>query len=69
MFTVWFCDVQKVIKAIQKKVPNLTTFCAIEGNAYGDFIIRDNTDTWLVKHDDFSVWYLDKIEKKFIIIE
>lgn len=69
MFTVWFCDVQKVIKAIQKKVPNLTTFCAIEGNAYGDFIIRDDTDTWLVKHDDFSVWYLDKIEKKFVIIE
>ncbi len=45
MHSVWFCDVPKVINAVNKKVPNLTTFCKIEGNAYGDFIVANETDT------------------------
>lgn len=60
MYSVWFCDLPKVIEAINKKLPNLVTFCSIEGNAYGDFVVKNETDTWIVKHDDFSVWYLGR---------
>lgn len=60
MYSVWFCDLPKVIEAINKKLPNLTTFCSIEGNAFGDFVIHNGTDTWIVKHDDFSVWHLER---------
>lgn len=59
MFSVWFCDLEKAIKALREKVPNLSTFCSIEGNVYGDFVIKSNDDTWIVKHNDFSVWHLE----------
>ncbi len=65
MYSVWFCDVPKVINAVNKKVPNLTTFCKIEGNAYGDFIVANETDTWIVKHNDFSVWHLERTPPKW----
>lgn len=60
MFSVWFCDLPKVIEVINKKLPNLATFCSIEGNASGDFVIHNETDTWIVKHNDFSVWHLGR---------
>ena len=60
MYSVWFCDLPKVLEALRKKLPNLTTFCSISGNADGDFIVKNETDKWIVKHNDFSVWHLDK---------
>ncbi len=59
MYSVWFSDCQKVIETLKNKCPNLLTFCSIEGNVFGDFIIKDETCTYLVKHSDFSVWYLN----------
>lgn len=65
MYSVWFLDLPKVVKAINVKLPNLSTFCTIEGNAYGDFVVRNETDTWIVKHNDFSVWHLDRSKEKW----
>lgn len=59
MYSVWFSDVKKAISAINAKLPDMTTFCSIEGNAYGDFVIKNSTDTYIVKHQDFSVWHLE----------
>ena len=56
MYGVWFCDLQKVIAAMAKKVPTMETFTSIEGNADGDFVVRNCTITYIVKHTDFSVW-------------
>ena len=60
MYSVWFCDLEKAIKAINEKLPHLKLFCEIIGNANGDFVIRNETDTWIIKHTDFSVWHLDR---------
>jgi len=58
MYSVWFCDLEKAIKALRKVQPNMDTFGSIEGNVYGDFVIKDFTTTYIVKHTDFSVWCL-----------
>lgn len=58
MYSVWFSDCVKAIEKIKAKLPKMETFCSIEGNAYGDFIIKDGVATYLVKHDNFSVWVL-----------
>lgn len=65
MYTVWFDDCVLAIEALKKKVPNMDTFCSIFGNAHGDFVIKDNTDTYIVKHNDFSVWHLEKGKYKY----
>lgn len=57
MYSVWFCDLEKAVAAINAKRPNLATFCSIEGNADGDFVIKNETDTYIVRHTDFSVWH------------
>lgn len=59
MYNVWFSDLEKVLKVFHEKFPHIVTFSAIEGNAYGDFIIRTASNKYLVKHSDFSVWRLD----------
>lgn len=64
-YSVWFCDLEKAIKALKEKEPNLETFNSIEGNAYGDFIIKTDTDEWIVKHRDFSVWHKEKGQHKW----
>lgn len=56
MYGVWFCDLQKVIAAMAEKVPTMETFTSIEGNADGDFVVRNCTITYIVRHTDFSVW-------------
>lgn len=65
MYSVWFCNLEKAIKALNNKLPNLQTFCSIEGNAHGDFVIKNETDTWIVSHKDFSVWHLEKGKYKW----
>lgn len=65
MYSVWFCDLEKAIKALKEKVPNLSTFCSIEGNFHGDFVIKNETETWIVRHDNFSVWHLEKSSHKW----
>lgn len=59
MYSVWFCDCTKAIEAMREKVPNMVTFCSIHGNVNGDFVIKDNTNIYIVKHKDFSVWRLE----------
>ena len=59
MFSVWFCDLERVLDQLRKKLPNFTTFCSIHGNVNGDFVIKDSTDSYIVKHNDFSIWHLE----------
>lgn len=60
MYSVYFCDLKKAIEVFNNKIPNLVTFCSIEGNIHGDIIIHNETDTWIVRHNDFSVWHLER---------
>lgn len=66
MYSVYFQDLPLVLKALAKKLPNLTTFCSIEGNAYGDFVIKDDTNTWVVNYNDFTVWQIVKSKEKWV---
>lgn len=59
MYSVWFCDLEKVLYQLKKKLPDFTTFCSIQGNANGDFVIEDDTNTYIVKHTDFSIWHFE----------
>ena len=56
MYSVWLCDLEKALEVLKEKT-HMLTFCSIEGNAHGDFIIKDGYCTYLVKHTDFSIWY------------
>lgn len=56
MFNVWFCDLEKAIKAFQAACPSVDLFQSIDGNVYGDFIIRTDSHEYIVNHKDFSVW-------------
>ena len=57
MSRVWFSDLDKAIKALLHAIPHLTMLCNIRGNPHGDFIFSIDEDvSYLVKHDDFSVW-------------
>lgn len=60
MYSVYFSDLKKAIEVFNNKIPNLVTFCSIEGNIHGDIIIHNETDTWIVRHNDFSVWHLER---------
>ena len=64
-YSVWFCDLEKAVKALRAKVPNLETFNSIEGNAYGDFLVKTDTEKWIIKHRDFSVWHEEKGKHKW----
>ena len=59
MFSVWFCDLERALDQLRKKLPNFMTFCSIHGNVNGDFVIKDSTDSYIVKHNDFSIWHLE----------
>jgi len=59
MYSVWFCDLEEVLYQLKKKLPYFVTFCSIQGNANGDFVIKDDTNTYIVKHTDFSIWHLE----------
>lgn len=55
-YSVWLQDLNNVVDALSRKV-HISCFTTIRGNCYGDFIIEtDNDTTYLVKHDDWSVW-------------
>lgn len=56
MYSVWFCDLEKAIKAFHEKFPYWETFNSIKGNADGDFVFRCGADSFIVKHTNFSVW-------------
>ena len=49
MYSVWFQDLKKVLEQLKKKVPEVQTFCSIEGNAYGDFVVKTSSKTYIVK--------------------
>ena len=56
MYRVWFQDLEKALKVFQEKV-RCDMFYSIQGNAWGDFVFYiDELDTYIVKHDDFTVW-------------
>ena len=56
MYRVWFDDLEKAIAAVRSKTSH-DLFGSISGNAYGDFVFKiDEEITYIVKHDDFSVW-------------
>ena len=59
MYSVWFQDLEKVIWVLHNHLPQLTTFNSIKGNADGDFVIKTDTKTYIVRHCDFSIWRLD----------
>lgn len=59
MYSVWFNDLEAVILKVKEKLPNMATFGEIKGNAYGDFVIKSDTDTYIVKHDDLSIWHME----------
>ncbi len=64
MYSVWFQDLEKAIQVMKEKVPTMTTFSEIRGNGFGDFIIQDDINTYVVKHTDFSVWHLPNWKSK-----
>jgi predicted Rdx family selenoprotein len=60
-YSVWFYDLDKVLKVFREKCPQVQTFTSIEGNAYGDFVIRSSTGgVYIIKHSDFSIWHRDE---------
>lgn len=59
MYSVWFQDLEKVIQVMKEKIPTMTTFCSINGNACGDFVIKDETETYIVGHRNFTIWHLE----------
>ena len=61
MFSVYFYDLPKVIEAIKTKLPNLTTFCSIRGNFFGDFVIKNEKPMFESKDGILTLSY--KIEK------
>jgi hypothetical protein len=64
MYRVWLTDVEKAIDVLRSKV-EIEMLGSICGNANGDFLFHISDDlTYLVKHDDFSVWKKDKDWRK-----
>lgn len=56
MYRVWFDDLEKALAAVRSKTAH-ALFCSISGNACGDFVFKiDEDTTYIVKHEDFSVW-------------
>ena len=56
MYRVWFEDLQKAVIAFRARTKH-NLFYSVSGNAYGDFVFKiDEEITYIVKHDDFSVW-------------
>ena len=37
-------------------MPRCTTVNSISGNACGDFVIKNDTDTYIIKHTDWTLW-------------
>lgn len=56
MYSVWFEDLEKVITAFKENLPHIKTFTSIEGNAFGDFVVKTDNKIFIVKHNDFSIW-------------
>ena len=59
MYSAWFSNFAKAIVVLHSKLPNLTSFNSIHANAYGDFVIKDDVNSYIVKHTDWSVWKLE----------
>lgn len=56
MYSVWLEDLAKIIEVFNKKKPTFKTFTSIHGNAYGDFVIKNDADTFIIRHTDWSLW-------------
>lgn len=59
MFDVWFQDLEKALWEFNLHLPQVKTFTSIEGNADGDFVIKTDTKTYIIRHTDYSIWRLD----------
>lgn len=55
MYSIWISDIEKAIKVFKNKV-GIDLVDRISGNAYGDLVFSKDTTTWIIKHNDFSVW-------------
>ena len=49
-------DLDKAIAVFSGKMPLYTPVNLIRGNAFGDFIIENDTDTYIIKHTDWTLW-------------
>lgn len=58
---MWFSDLEKALAVFKIKCPEVETFETIEGNMYGDFVIRTSTSTFLITHDNFNIYQHDKL--------
>lgn len=56
MYSVWIEDLDKAIAVFSAKMPRCTTVNSISGNACGDFVIKNDTDTYIIKHTDWTLW-------------
>jgi hypothetical protein len=50
-------DFGKVLQIIKQKMPELV-FTSITCNIYGNFVIKKNDETFVVKAEDWTVWQL-----------
>lgn len=64
-YSMNFVDFKRALKIFEEKVPNLNTISQADANGYGDLVIHTNTDTWMVKREDWSVWHLDRSAGKW----
>ena len=54
---MWFSDLEKALKVFREKCPECETFEGLEGNIYGDFIIRVTGNTiYLITHETFKIY-------------
>ena len=50
-------DFGKALQVIKQKMPELV-FTSIACNIYGNFVIKKNDETFIVKSEDWTVWEL-----------
>lgn len=58
-YSVWIEDLDKAIAVFSGKMPLHTPVNSITGNAFGDFVIINDENTYIIKHTDWSLWKLE----------
>lgn len=56
--TVFLQDLEKAVKVLTEKIPNFSTFSSIMGNCEGNFVVKRNDETFIIKTKDWTVWQL-----------
>lgn len=49
-------NLDKAIAVFSGKMPPGTLVNSIQGNVHGDFIVKNDTDVYIIKHADWSLW-------------